>query len=80
MMMTQERLIDCIIESMGLDVDHSTTKSTPCMKVPLTKDLYGDPCSESFACESIVGMMMYLAGHSRPEIPYSVSQVARFTL
>ena len=76
-MMTQEGLLDPIIESMCLDVDHSTTNSTPCMKFTLTKYLYGDTCYESFACASIVGMMMYLAGHSCPEISYSVSQVAR---
>ena len=34
---------------------------------------------DSFAYASIVGMMLYLAGHSRPDITYSVSQVARFT-
>ena len=79
MMMTQEGLIGRIIEAMGLDVEHSTPKSTPCLKAPLTKDVDGDPCSESFAYASIVGMLLYLSGHSRPDISYSVSQVARFT-
>ena len=49
------------------------------MKDPLTKDLDGDPCSESFAYASIVWILLYLAGHSRPDITYSVSQVAMFT-
>ena len=80
MMMNQEGLIDRIIEAFGLDVDHSTQNSTPCMKDPLTKNLDGDPCSESFAHASIIGMLMYLDGHSRPEISYNVSRVARFTL
>ena len=48
MMMNQEGLIDRIIEDMGIDVDHRTLKSTPCMKAPLTKDLYGDPCSDYY--------------------------------
>ena len=77
MMMTQEGVIDRIIESMGLDVDHRTPKSTPCIKAPLTKDLDGDPCSESFTYASIVGMMLYLARHSCLEINYSVIQVSR---
>ena len=80
MMMNQEGLIDRIIEAFGLDVDHSTQNSTPCMKDPLTKNLDGDPCSESFAHASIIGMLMYLDGHSRPEISYNVSRVTRFTL
>ena len=79
-MMTQEALIDRIIEAMGLDVDHSTPKSTSCMKAPLNKYLYGDPCSESFEYASIVGMLLYLSGHSCPDINFSVIQVARFTL
>ena len=79
MVITREGHIDRIVEAMGLDVDHSTTKSTPCLKAPLIKDMDGDPCSKSFAYASIVGMLLYLSGHSRPDISYSVSQVARFT-
>ena len=79
MMMTQEGLIERIIETIGLNVDHNTPKATPCMKDPLTKDLDGDPFSESFAYGSIVVMLLYLALHSIPDIDYSVSQVARFT-
>ena len=33
MMINQEVLIDRIIEDMVLDVDHSTPKSTPCMRL-----------------------------------------------
>ena len=51
----------------------------PCLKAPLTKNVDDDPCSESFVYASIVGMLLYLSGHSRPDISYSVSQVARFT-
>ena len=79
-MMTQEVLIDRIIEAMGLDVDHNNPKSTPCMKAPLTKDMDGDPCSEYFVYASIVGMLLYLAGNSCPDIHYSLIQVARLTL
>ena len=79
MMMTQEGLIDRIIEAMGLDVDHSTPKSTPYLKAHLTKYLDGDSCSEYFSYASIVGMRLYLSGYSCPNISYSVNQVARFT-
>ena len=76
-MMKQEGLIDRIVKAMGLDVYHSTPKSNPCMNYPLTKGLDGDPCSEYFAYTSIFGVLLYLAGHSCPDITYSVSQVAR---
>ena len=79
MIMTQEGLINRIIEALGLDVDKSTPRNTPCLKAPLTKDLEGDPASGSFSYASVVGMLLYLSGHSRPDIAYSVSQVARFT-
>ena len=79
MVMTQEGLITRIIEALGLDTTASKPRHTPCLKAPLTKDLDGDPCSGDFSYASVVGMLLYLAGHSRPDIAYSVSQVARFT-
>ena len=41
-LMTQEGLTQRIIEALGLDVETSTPKATPCMKKPLTKDPDGD--------------------------------------
>ncbi|KAL7524697.1 hypothetical protein ACHAXR_002241, partial [Thalassiosira sp. AJA248-18] len=79
MVMTQEGLITRIIEALGLDTDKSTPRNTPCLKAPLSKDLDGDPASGSFSYPSVVGMLLYLAGHTRPDLTYSVSQVARFT-
>ena len=32
--MTQEGLIGRVVEATGLDVNHSTSKSTPCLKAP----------------------------------------------
>lgn len=78
-LMTQEGLTQRIIEALGLDVETSTPKATPCMKKPLTKDPDGDPPHESFSYASIIGMMLYLAGHTRPDISYSVHCAARFT-
>ena len=39
----------------------------------------GDSPEGSFKYASVVGMLLYLSGHSRPDLAYSVSQVARFT-
>ena len=60
------------------DVDQSTPRGTPCLKAPLTKDLDGDPCHGTFSYASVVGLLLYLVGHTCPDIAYSVSQVARF--
>ncbi len=68
MIMTQEGLIDRIIEALGLDVDNSKPRNTPCLKTPLTKDLKGDPPQEQFLYTSVIGMLLYLSGHLRPDI------------
>ena len=78
-LMTQEGLIDRVIESLGLINDQSTPKATPCARAPLTKDPDGEPASGTFNYPSVVGMLLYLAGHSRPDISYSVHAAARFT-
>ena len=42
------------------------------------KDDDGDPMQGSFSYSSILGMMLYLAGNTRPDIAYSVHCAARF--
>lgn len=76
--MTQEGLIKRIIEALGLELDLSNAKRTPAERRPLVRDLEGDPPQESFNYASVVGMLLYLAGHTRPDLTTSVSQVARF--
>ena len=79
LMMKQEGLTNQIIEALGLETDASTPRPTPCLKAPLVKDENGDPAGSSFSYPSVVGMLLYLSGHSRPDIAYAVSQVARFS-
>ena len=43
MVMMQEGLIDRIIKALGLGVNNSKPRNTPCLKTPLTKDLEGNP-------------------------------------
>ncbi len=58
-----------------MKTDESTTHSTPCSKATLVKDDNRDPVGTSF---SYVGMLLYLSGHSLPDIAYEVSQVSQF--
>ena len=75
--LTQTGLIDRILVLMELE--DCNPKFTPADKLPLGKDLEGDPCRERWEYRSVVGMMLYLAGSTRPDIAYAVHQCARFS-
>jgi hypothetical protein len=46
---------------------------------PLGKDLCGEQFDEPWEYASIVGMMLYISGHSRSDIQFAVNRAARFT-
>ena len=52
---------------------------TPSSTVPLAIDADGEEFQEDWEYATIVGMLMYLAQNSRPDIAYAVHQCARFT-
>ena len=52
---------------------------TPSSIVPLAIDKDGDVFEEDWEYATIVGMLMYLAKNSRPNIAYAIRQCARFT-
>jgi len=74
--MTQTGLIDRIIEA--LKVEDLDPVATPADDV-LGKDEDGDPANCSFNYASVIGMLWYLYGHSRPDLGFAVSQAARFS-
>ena len=74
--LTQAGLIDRVIENLGLN--SANGKKTPAKCEPLTKDVDGDPCQEDFNVAAVVGQLLYLAGHTRPDIAYAVNCVARY--
>ena len=51
---------------------------TPAKPRPLEKDCDGDPFDESWSYASVVGMLLYISGNSRPNIAFAVNQDARF--
>ena len=75
--LTQESLIDHILHAMQLE-DYNPN-FTPADKIPLYKELNGEPCQEQWNYRSIVGILLYLEGITRPDISYAVYQCARFS-
>jgi hypothetical protein len=73
----QEGLILCIVEAMGLDFGTATPKWTPAEAAPLVKYAEGAPATGSFSYSSVVGMLLYLSGHTCPDIAYAVNYAAQ---
>ena len=78
--MKQTGLIDQIIEVLGLDDGIARGKYTPAKATPLVKDECGDEASGTFSYISVIGMLLYLSGHSCPDITYAVNYCARYML
>jgi hypothetical protein len=76
--MKQTGLIGRVIEALGLDDGYAHTKHTPAETKPLVKDADGAPAVEGFSYSSVVGMLLYLSGHTRPDIAYAVNCCARY--
>ena len=74
--LTQKGLTERIIKALHLE--QKPKKYTPAKLGPLRKDLDGDPPDGTFSYPSVVGMLLYLCGHSRPDLQFAVSQCARF--
>ena len=77
--LTQSGLTKRIIAALGLEDKHSTSCTTPAEIGPLPKDEDGEPASGMINYASVVGMLLYLCGHSRPDISFAVHQCARYT-
>jgi hypothetical protein len=62
--MKQTGLIKRVIEALGLDDGYAKGKHTPAESKPLIKDADGEGVHGGFKYSSIVGMLLYLSGHT----------------
>ena len=74
----QTGLIDRILQALSLDNENITIRTEPASTTPLGKETTGAPRKEEWSYSSIIGMMLYLASNSRPDIAFAVHQCARF--
>ena len=76
--LTKLGLTKRILNALNLNDDDVHTRLEPAAQNPLGKDESGPPRKESWSYPSVVGMMLYLASNSRPDIAHAVHQCARF--
>ena len=74
--LTQKGLISKIVNTTGLT--NCNGNWTPTTQLGLGIDPDGTPMQENWSYSSVVGMLLYLATNTRPDISFAVSQVARF--
>lgn len=78
---TQSGLIQNILSTTGMLNIGASSKSSPTNSDgrPLGSDKYGPSAKEPWSYKSVIGMLLYLAGNSRPDIAFAVHQCARFS-
>jgi hypothetical protein len=76
--LTQSGLSTRILTALGLN-KYSTTCLTPAEVSPLPRDIDGERACGTINYASVVGMMLYLCGHTRPDLSFAVHQCARYT-
>ena len=75
--LTQKGLIEKVINYTGLK--DSKPQPTPANAAPLGTNKNDAPFDEEWSYPAAVGILLYIASNTRPEIQFAVHQVARFT-
>ena len=68
--MTQKELIEKVLKTCGME--QCNTKATPAAQMPLGTNADGRAFKEKWKYVSVVGMLMYLASNTRPDIQFAV--------
>ncbi len=76
--MKQTGLIKRVIEALGLDDGYAKGKHTPAESKPLVKVADGEGAHGGFRYSSIVGMLLYLSGHTQPNFASAVNCCTRY--
>ncbi|KAL7554492.1 hypothetical protein ACHAWF_017943, partial [Thalassiosira exigua] len=77
--LTQPGLTKKVVEALGLCSKNPTAVSTPAEKAPLHHDVGGVPHDGPVNYASVVEMLLYITGQSRPDCAFAVHQCARYT-
>jgi hypothetical protein len=77
--LTQTGLTTRVIEALGLHAEWTGSKETPADVTALPRDVNGTPADPLVPYASVVGMLLYLSGHTRPDIAFAVHQCAWYT-
>jgi len=75
--LTQTGLINKVIKYTGME--GASSKPSPAAPDPLGADKLGEPFDEEWSYPSAIGMLLYLASNTRPDLTFSVHQAARFS-
>ena len=75
--MSQPGLIKKIIAAAGMK--DCNPCDNPTLQQALGSNPDGAPMTDSWSYRSIIGMLLYLSGNTRPDIAFAVSQAARFS-
>ena len=78
--MTQRKLIDSILEELGLQGPSVKVKPTPMASSKLlSRHPNSAPFDQNFICRRVIGKLLFLANSTRPDLAYAVHQCARFS-